>query len=167
METGEALGWGSEAWAWTKTSLEPLVQLSQAGVSGLGGSRGGRPQAGLTLPFCPLQKRNRAITARRQHLKVGAAVGVQVWDGSVGSEQPHTMPLPPQSVMLQIAATELEKEETRRESEKQNYLSEHCPPLHIPGSMSEVQVPAACSRVPLPQPPHSGQGRGGPARLEC
>uniref|UniRef100_A0A8C6RKQ6 Troponin I, fast skeletal muscle n=1 Tax=Nannospalax galili TaxID=1026970 RepID=A0A8C6RKQ6_NANGA len=59
-------------------------------------------------------KRNRAITARRQHLK---------------------------SVMLQIAATELEKEESRRESEKQNYLSEHCPPLHIPGSMSEVQVP--------------------------
>ncbi|XP_057634544.1 troponin I, fast skeletal muscle [Chionomys nivalis] len=64
-------------------------------------------------PLCPiLQKRNRAITARRQHLK---------------------------SVMLQIAATELEKEESRRESEKQNYLSEHCPPLHIPGSMSEVQ----------------------------
>lgn len=58
------------------------------------------------------EKRNRAITARRQHLK---------------------------SVMLQIAATELEKEESRREAEKQNYLSEHCPPLHIPGSMSEVQ----------------------------
>ncbi|XP_011385879.2 troponin I, fast skeletal muscle, partial [Pteropus vampyrus] len=58
------------------------------------------------------EKRNRAITARRQHLK---------------------------SVMLQIAATELEKEEGRRESEKQNYLSEHCPPLHIPGSMAEVQ----------------------------
>lgn len=58
------------------------------------------------------EKRNRAITARRQHLK---------------------------SVMLQIAATELEKEESRRESEKENYLSEHCPPLHIPGSMSEVQ----------------------------
>uniref|UniRef100_A0A2R8N9A2 Troponin I, fast skeletal muscle n=2 Tax=Callithrix jacchus TaxID=9483 RepID=A0A2R8N9A2_CALJA len=58
------------------------------------------------------QKRNRAITARRQHLK---------------------------SVMLQIAATELEKEESRREAEKQNYLAEHCPPLHIPGSMSEVQ----------------------------
>ncbi|XP_059254465.1 troponin I, fast skeletal muscle isoform X1 [Mustela nigripes] len=57
-------------------------------------------------------KRNRAITARRQHLK---------------------------SVMLQIAATELEKEEGRRESEKQNYLSEHCPPLHLPSSMSEVQ----------------------------
>uniref|UniRef100_A0A2K6U430 Troponin I, fast skeletal muscle n=1 Tax=Saimiri boliviensis boliviensis TaxID=39432 RepID=A0A2K6U430_SAIBB len=54
----------------------------------------------------------RAITARRQHLK---------------------------SVMLQIAATELEKEESRREAEKQNYLAEHCPPLHIPGSMSEVQ----------------------------
>uniref|UniRef100_A0A452DPY4 Troponin I, fast skeletal muscle n=1 Tax=Capra hircus TaxID=9925 RepID=A0A452DPY4_CAPHI len=58
------------------------------------------------------QKRNRAITARRQHLK---------------------------SIMLQIAATELEKEEGRREAEKQNYLSEHCPPLHLPGSMSEVQ----------------------------
>lgn len=43
--------------------------------------------------------------------------------------------------MLQIAATELEKEEGRREAEKQNYLSEHCPPLHLPGSMSEVQVP--------------------------
>ncbi|KAL6030996.1 hypothetical protein STEG23_014584 [Scotinomys teguina] len=64
------------------------------------------------VPFSQLQKRNRAITARRQHLK---------------------------SVMLQIAATELEKEESRRESEKENYLSEHCPPLHIPGSMSEVQ----------------------------
>ncbi|XP_036866832.1 troponin I, fast skeletal muscle isoform X1 [Manis javanica] len=57
-------------------------------------------------------KRNRAITARRQHLK---------------------------SVMLQIAATELEKEQSRREAEKQNYLSEHCPPLHIPGSASAVQ----------------------------
>ena len=45
--------------------------------------------------------------------------------------------------MLQIAATELEKEEGRREAEKQNYLSEHCPPLHLPGSMSEVQVPRA------------------------
>uniref|UniRef100_A0A8B9X5G4 Troponin I, fast skeletal muscle n=1 Tax=Bos mutus grunniens TaxID=30521 RepID=A0A8B9X5G4_BOSMU len=44
----------------------------------------------------------------------------------------------PQSVMLQIAATELEKEEAA-EAEKQNYLSEHCPPLHLPGSMSEVQ----------------------------
>uniref|UniRef100_A0ABI7W5K0 Troponin I, fast skeletal muscle n=1 Tax=Felis catus TaxID=9685 RepID=A0ABI7W5K0_FELCA len=48
-------------------------------------------------------------------------------------------PRPLQSVMLQIAATELEKEESRRETEKQNYLSEHCPPLHVPGSMSEVQ----------------------------
>nr|XP_031546433.1 troponin I, fast skeletal muscle [Vicugna pacos] len=58
------------------------------------------------------EKRHRAITARRQHLK---------------------------SVMLQIAATELEKEESRREAEKQNYLSEHCPPLSIPGPMAEVQ----------------------------
>lgn len=30
----------------------------------------------LTLPLCPaLQKRNRAMTARRQHLKVGATPG--------------------------------------------------------------------------------------------
>lgn len=50
--------------------------------------------------------------------------------------------------MLQIAATELEKEESRRESEKQNYLSEHCPPLHIPGSMSEVQVVPSCPVPP-------------------
>lgn len=64
-------------------------------------------------------------------------------------------PPPPQSVMLQIAATELEKDKSRRESEKQNYLSEHCPPLHLPGSMSEVQVPspshapARCLMSPL------------------
>lgn len=50
--------------------------------------------------------------------------------------------------MLQIAATELEKEESRRESEKQNYLAENCPPLHIPGSTAEVQVPRAPSRAP-------------------
>ncbi|XP_044539407.1 troponin I, fast skeletal muscle-like, partial [Gracilinanus agilis] len=76
------------------------------------GGRGLGRTPTLTLSLCPLQKRNRAITARRQHLK---------------------------SVMLQIAATELEKEESRRESEKANYLAEHCPPLHLPGSMSEVQ----------------------------
>lgn len=66
--------------------------------------------------------------------------------------QPLTrMPARPclsQSVMLQIAASELEKEESRRESEKQNYLAENCPPLHIPGSMAEVQVPRAPSRAP-------------------
>lgn len=58
--------------------------------------------------------------------------------------------------MLQIAATELEKEESRKETEKQNYLSEHCPPLHIPGSTAELQVP------PLPQFPHRSrrQARG-------
>lgn len=60
---------------------------------------------------------------------------------------------PPQSVMLQIAATEQEKEKSRREAEKQNYLSEHCPPLHIPGSMSEVQVPAP------PRPPRLPSSR--------
>ncbi|XP_020142007.2 troponin I, fast skeletal muscle [Microcebus murinus] len=77
------------------------------------GAGWGSPGRALTLPSPPaLQKRNRAITARRQHLK---------------------------SVMLQIAATELEKEESRREAEKENYLAEHCPPLHIPGSMAEVQ----------------------------
>lgn len=57
-------------------------------------------------------------------------------------------PQTPQSIMLQIAATELEKEESRRETEKQSYLTEHCPPLHIPGSMAEVQVPR-----PPPRPP--------------
>ncbi|XP_036718230.1 troponin I, fast skeletal muscle [Balaenoptera musculus] len=58
------------------------------------------------------EKHDRAITARRQHLK---------------------------SIMLQIAATELQKEESRRETEKESYLAEHCPPLHIPSSMAEVQ----------------------------
>ncbi|EPQ20058.1 Troponin I, fast skeletal muscle [Myotis brandtii] len=42
--------------------------------------------------------------------------------------------------MLQIAATELEKEESRKETEKQNYLSEHCPPLHMPSSTAELQL---------------------------
>ncbi|XP_023973340.2 troponin I, fast skeletal muscle [Physeter macrocephalus] len=41
--------------------------------------------------------------------------------------------------MLQIAATELQEEESRREKEKESYLSEHCPPLHTPSSMAEVQ----------------------------
>ncbi|KAJ6665033.1 hypothetical protein lerEdw1_005264 [Lerista edwardsae] len=58
------------------------------------------------------QKRKRAITARRQHLK---------------------------SVMLQIAATELEKEAAAKEQEKAAYLAEHCPPPHIPSSMQELQ----------------------------
>ncbi|XP_007466005.1 PREDICTED: troponin I, fast skeletal muscle [Lipotes vexillifer] len=58
------------------------------------------------------EKRSRAITARRQHLK---------------------------SLMLQIAATELEKEESRREAEKERYLAERCPPLHIPGPVAQVQ----------------------------
>lgn len=59
--------------------------------------------------------------------------------------------------MLQIAATELEKEESRRETEKQNYLSEHCPPLHIPGSTAELQVPARPASV---SPPVKGARRG-------
>lgn len=74
-------------------------------------------------------------------------LGVQRWGVAVTAE-PHSHLSASQSVMLQIAATELEKEESRRESEKQNYLSEHCPPLHIPGSMSEVQVVPSCHIPP-------------------
>ncbi|XP_058383661.1 troponin I, fast skeletal muscle [Diceros bicornis minor] len=77
-----------------------------------GGGRGPAPGPCKEPPHTAFEKRNRAITARRLHLK---------------------------SVMLQIAATELEKEKSVRETEKQNYLSEHCPPLHVPGSMAEVQ----------------------------
>ncbi|KAI1238009.1 Troponin I, partial [Lamprotornis superbus] len=57
-------------------------------------------------------KKRRAATARRQHLK---------------------------SAMLQLAATEIEKEAAAKEVEKQNYLAEHCPPLSLPGSMQELQ----------------------------
>lgn len=42
--------------------------------------------------------------------------------------------------MLQIAASELEKEAVAQEQEKANYLAEHCPPLHLPSSMQELQV---------------------------
>ncbi|XP_039196390.1 troponin I, fast skeletal muscle isoform X1 [Crotalus tigris] len=58
------------------------------------------------------EKKKRAVTARRQHLK---------------------------SVMLQIAASELEKEAAAQEQEKANYLAEHCPPLHLPSSTQELQ----------------------------
>ncbi|XP_048341306.1 troponin I, fast skeletal muscle [Sphaerodactylus townsendi] len=58
------------------------------------------------------EKKKRAITARRQHLK---------------------------SVMLQVAATELEKEQAAKEQEKAAYLAEHCPPLELPHSMQELQ----------------------------
>ncbi|KGL98850.1 Troponin I, fast skeletal muscle, partial [Charadrius vociferus] len=58
------------------------------------------------------QKKRRAATARRQHLK---------------------------SAMLQLAVTEIEKEAAAKEVEKQNYLAEHCPPLSLPGSMQELQ----------------------------
>ncbi|XP_059577322.1 troponin I, fast skeletal muscle [Alligator mississippiensis] len=57
-------------------------------------------------------KKRRAATARRQHLK---------------------------SVMLQIAAQELEKETAAKASEKANYLAEHCPSLSLPHSMQELQ----------------------------
>ncbi|XP_027558256.1 troponin I, fast skeletal muscle [Neopelma chrysocephalum] len=58
------------------------------------------------------EKKRRAATARRQHLK---------------------------SAMLQLAVTEIEKEAAAKEVEKQNYLAEHCPPLSLPGSMQELQ----------------------------
>ncbi|OPJ73777.1 troponin I, fast skeletal muscle [Patagioenas fasciata monilis] len=57
-------------------------------------------------------KKRRAATARRQHLK---------------------------SAMLQLAVSEIEKEQAAKEVEKQNYLAEHCPPLSLPGSMQELQ----------------------------
>uniref|UniRef100_A0A663EW94 Troponin I, fast skeletal muscle n=1 Tax=Aquila chrysaetos chrysaetos TaxID=223781 RepID=A0A663EW94_AQUCH len=41
--------------------------------------------------------------------------------------------------MLQLAATEIEREAAAKEVEKQNYLAEHCPPLSLPGSMQELQ----------------------------
>ncbi|XP_013813285.2 troponin I, fast skeletal muscle [Apteryx mantelli] len=41
--------------------------------------------------------------------------------------------------MLQLAATEIERETAAKEVEKQNYLAEHCPPLSLPGSMQELQ----------------------------
>ncbi|GAB0190021.1 troponin I, fast skeletal muscle [Grus japonensis] len=43
------------------------------------------------------------------------------------------------SAMLQLAATEIEREAAAKEVEKQNYLAEHCPPLSLPGSMQELQ----------------------------
>ncbi|XP_065541758.1 troponin I, fast skeletal muscle isoform X1 [Lathamus discolor] len=64
------------------------------------------------LPHIKCQKKRRAATARRQHLK---------------------------SAMLQLAVTEIEKEAAAKEVEKQNYLAEHCPPLSLPGSMQELQ----------------------------
>ena len=42
-------------------------------------------------------------------------------------------------VMLQIAVTELEKEESCCESEMENCVSEHCLSLCVPGAPSEVQ----------------------------
>ncbi|XP_015193517.1 troponin I, fast skeletal muscle [Lepisosteus oculatus] len=43
------------------------------------------------------------------------------------------------SLMLQIAKTEIEKEQTEREAEKKRYLEEHCPPLSMGGSLQELQ----------------------------
>lgn len=106
------------------------------------------------------------MTARRQHLKVGAppgrAAGVRTGRAAARSPSLACPPRPrsPQSVMLQIAATELEKEESRKETEKQNYLSEHCPPLHIPGSTAELQVPTARLGFPTGQEGKRG-GQGG------
>lgn len=68
--------------------------------------------------------------------------------------QPHTE-LPPvalQSAMLQLAATEIEKEAAAKEVEKQNYLAEHCPPLSLPGSMQELQVNTSFTLTPCRPP---------------
>ncbi|XP_043915711.1 troponin I, fast skeletal muscle-like [Protopterus annectens] len=43
------------------------------------------------------------------------------------------------SLMLQVAKSLLEKEETERESEKASYLAEHCPPLEMGYSMQDLQ----------------------------
>lgn len=53
--------------------------------------------------------------------------------------------------MLQLAATEIEKEAAAKEVEKQNYLAEHCPPLSLPGSMQELQVQASLTLSVLEQ----------------
>uniref|UniRef100_H3AFF1 Troponin I, fast skeletal muscle n=1 Tax=Latimeria chalumnae TaxID=7897 RepID=H3AFF1_LATCH len=44
------------------------------------------------------------------------------------------------SLMLQIAKSELEKEAANRIVEKENYLTEHCPPLQRGSSVQELQV---------------------------
>ncbi|XP_066557074.1 troponin I, fast skeletal muscle isoform X2 [Amia ocellicauda] len=43
------------------------------------------------------------------------------------------------SLMLQIAKTELEKEESERAAQKVKYLDEHCPPLSLGGSIQDLQ----------------------------
>lgn len=52
---------------------------------GCGGTGGAGTTLTLTL-LSGLQKRNRAITARRQHLKVGAGRGVVGWNGVAGQQ---------------------------------------------------------------------------------
>uniref|UniRef100_A0A8C0H693 Troponin I, fast skeletal muscle n=2 Tax=Chelonoidis abingdonii TaxID=106734 RepID=A0A8C0H693_CHEAB len=61
-----------------------------------------------------------------------------------GGEEAHGEPalsvcLSSHPVMLQIAATLIEKETAAKEAEKANYLAEHCPPLSLPHSMQELQ----------------------------
>lgn len=71
-----------------RPSPHPLGRVWR-GVSGCARVCGQR----LTLLLSPvLQKRNRAITARRQHLKVGAARGRGPWRGSAGAAA-RTRPL--------------------------------------------------------------------------
>ncbi|NP_001079556.1 troponin I2, fast skeletal type S homeolog isoform X1 [Xenopus laevis] len=43
------------------------------------------------------------------------------------------------SLMLQVAKVALEKEEADIAAEKEAYLSEHCPPLSLPSSLSDLQ----------------------------
>lgn len=43
------------------------------------------------------------------------------------------------SLMLQVAKTALEQEETDIAAEKESYLAENCPPLSIPHSLADLQ----------------------------
>lgn len=49
--------------------------------------------------------------------------------------------------MLSIAKGLLEEEEREREAEKRRYMSETCPPVHMPRTMQELQVCAKWSPV--------------------
>ncbi len=46
----------------------------------------------------------------------------------------------PQSLVLSIAKTVMEKEVIQIKVDKENYMTENCPPLSLPGSTAELQV---------------------------
>jgi len=51
-----------------------------------------------------------------------------------------SLPLTPQSLVLSIAFNLLEAEAKQAVIDKENYMSEHCPALDLPGSQQELQV---------------------------